>query len=103
MRKFYGGERERHLELIGRSFFGRDSGNGFFMGRRYPFVLRDGGNNLYEPIRNDAIQYFKENDISWWGGTAPTGHVLSSQIACLNHLFAIRKDPEAVLAVVKGL
>lgn len=103
MRKFYNAERQRHLELIAKSFFGKDKGNGFFKGKQYPFVLRNGGNNLYEPILEDAIQYFKENNISWWGGTTPTGHVLSSQIACLNHLFAIRKDPEAVLALINGI
>lgn len=74
-----------------------------FLSSTKPFVLKNGGNNLYEPIRKDAIQYFKENDISWWGGMEPTGHVLSSQIACINHLFPIRKDPVAVLALVNGI
>ena len=103
MKKFYNTERKRHLELIAKCFFGQDKGNGFFKGKQYPFILKHPENNLYEPIREDAIKYFKENGISWWGGTKPTGHVLSSQIACLNHLFAIRKDPEAVLALVNGI
>ncbi len=103
MRKFYNAERKRHLDLISNSFFGKDKGYGFFKKKQYPFVLRNGENNLYEPIRNDVLQYFKDNKISWWIGMKPTGHVLSSQIACLNHLFAIRKDPEAVLALVNGI
>ena len=46
MRTFYNAERQRHLELIDKSFFGKDKGNGFFKGKQYPFVLRNGGNNL---------------------------------------------------------
>ena len=50
MKKFYNTEKQRHLDLITKSFFGKDKGNGFFKGKQYPFVLRNGGNNLYEPI-----------------------------------------------------
>ncbi len=54
------------------------------------------------------INYFKSgkeggNNISWWGGKTPTGNTLSSQIACLNHLFPIRHDEEAVLAIINNL
>lgn len=38
--------------------------------------------------------------MKWWGGNYPTGHVLSSQIACLNHLFPIRQDKSAVLKLL---
>lgn len=67
------------------------------MGRSRPFVLRDGMNNLYQPIRNDVVLYFKENKISWWVGDKPSGHTLSSQITCLNHLFAIMNDHDATI------
>ena len=103
MRDFYYSERDRHVALIEKTFFGQDRGNGFFKGERYGFVLRDGLNNLYEPIRRDALRYFEDNGVSWWGGKKPTGHVLSSQIACLNHLMLIRKEPEAVLALINGV
>ena len=83
--------------------FSGDKGNGYFMGKPRHFVLKDGMNNLYEPIRNDVIRYFKDNKISWWGGDKPSGHTLSSQIACLNHLFAIMGDKEAVLAMLNGV
>ena len=94
MRKFYFSERNRHLKLIADSFFGNDNGNGYFKGKQYPFILRDGENNLFEPILDSAIQYFADNRISWWGGKKPSGHILSSQIACLNHLFSIRNNPK---------
>lgn len=84
-------------------FFSFDKGGGRYRGKEYGFILRDGMNNLYEPIREDVLRYFRENRISWWGGWRPTGHMLSSQIACLNHLFSIREDPDAVLSVINGL
>lgn len=102
-RKFYYSERERQLELIEKKFFAPDIGNGCFRGKTYPFILNNGLNNLYKPIREASIQYFADNGISWWGGKKPTGHVLSSQIACLNHLMILRKDPEAVLALINGV
>ena len=74
-----------------------------FRGKERPFVLMDGMNNLYAPIRNEVVKYFRDNKISWWGGYRPTGHTLSSQVACLNHLFAIRNDKDAVLALLNGV
>ena len=94
----------RQEDLVNNSdIFNGDKGNGYFMGKPRLFVLKDGMNNLYEPIRNDVLRYFKDNDISWWGGDKPSGHTLSSQIACLNHLFAIMGDKEAVLAMLNGV
>lgn len=100
-------ERRRHITLINNKFFGNDKGNGSF-GKdkeRYGFVLEDGINNLYEPIRDEALKYFEENNITWWGDDKkyPTGHTLSSQIACLNHLMFLRQRPDAVLALINGL
>ena len=63
----------------------------------------DGLKNLYALIRTDVLKYFADNDISWWGGNRPSGHTLSSQIACLNHLFAIRNDRDAVLSLLNGV
>lgn len=83
MKEFYKAERARHQELIKGGFFGMDKGNGFFKGKKYPFIMKDGLNNLYEHIRKVVIQYFKDNGICWWAGSKSTGHVLSSQIACL--------------------
>lgn len=103
MRKFYYSERDRHEKLISSSsIFKGDNGSGKFKGKVYSFVLRNGKNNLYEPIKDEACQYFKENSISWWGGHCPTGHVLSSQIACINHLMPIRKDHNSVLDLINN-
>jgi len=63
--------------------------------------------NLYSPIRNEAIRYFDKNGIKWWslrkGTNEPSNHSLSSQIQCLNHLFAIRDDEHAVLSIIRAI
>ena len=75
--------------------------------------------NLYNWQDKDSVQrvkdYFKENKIKWWNcnldapkGQDPDGmqitcHLLSSQVACINHLFFIKHDKEAVLAVINGI
>lgn len=64
---------------------------------------------------NRVIDYFKENKIKWWNcyfdapeGQEPDGlnitrHLVSSQIACINHLFFIKHDKKAVLAIINGI
>ena len=104
MSRYKNSQYARQEDLINNSdIFNGDKGKGYFMGKARPFVLKDGMNNLYEPIRNDVLRYFKDNEISWWGGDKPSGHTLSSQIACLNHLFAIMNDKSSVLAMLNGV
>jgi hypothetical protein len=83
-------------------FYGGIAGK-YFRTKNRDFVLQDSKKNFFAPIFNDAIEYFKNNSISWWGGKNPTGHILSSQIACLNHLFQIRNDKLAVLTILKNI
>ncbi|GAB5465060.1 MAG: hypothetical protein Kapaf2KO_04960 [Candidatus Kapaibacteriales bacterium] len=83
---FYGG--------VGGKFYRKDYRD---------FILTDFNKNLYKGINDEAIEYFLKNKISWWGGKNPTGHVLSSQIACVNHLYAIRYDKNSVLGLLKTL
>ena len=103
MRRYYYEERRKHERLIAESYFGADRGNGIFKRKIYPFVLQDGKHNLFGPISNDVVRYFEENKIVWWGGNGPSGHVLSSQIACLNHLYYISHNHDAVLAMINGV
>ncbi len=104
MSRYKKSQYERQERLIENSdLFSGDKGNGYFRGIPRSFVLRNGMNNLYAPIREGVIKYFKDNKISWWGGGKPSGHTLSSQIACLNHLFAIMNDKDAVLAMLNGV
>jgi hypothetical protein len=98
-------QRTKAVDLIKSKnpvFYGSHGGKKF-MTKFRDFVLIEYFNNLFEPIRTDVVEYFKENKVSWWGGKNPTGHTLSSQIACVNHLFQIRKDKDAVLSILKNI
>ena len=64
---------------------------------------------------NRVKDYFRENKIKWWNcyfdapegqesdGLNITRHLVSSQIACINHLFFIKHDKEAVLSIINGI
>lgn len=95
-------EREKVVRI--RDVFFKDPGGGIYKNQPRPFVLFNPEKNLWEKIREDAIDYFKHNRIVWWPGDAnPSGHMLSSQISCLNHLFILRNDKEAALMILKSI
>jgi hypothetical protein len=74
-------------------------------------LLNNGENNLYSEIKEDVISYFHKNKISFWtcekigekDDKKPTCHTLSSQITCLNHLFPLRNDKNAVLSIAQKI
>ncbi len=98
-------QRAKAVKLIAKKneVFNGGVGGKYFMRSERDFVLTDYEKNFFQSIKNEAIEYFKHNGISWWGGKRPTGHTLSSQIACINHLFAIRKDKAAVLSLLSNI
>jgi len=93
--------RVEYLLKNGTIFYG-DHGGGTFKDKSYPFVLKNAEHNLYAPVKNNVLHYFKDNGITWWNGEL-TNHTLSSQVACLNHLFPLREDKNAVLSIVKRI
>jgi len=102
-------ERRKQLGLLGdpvtnKLLFDEAIGSGSWCGNKYPWILscEDSIKNLYAPIRIKALDYFGKYNIAWWGENEnkPSGHLLSSQIHCLNHLFALRKDEEAVKEII---
>jgi hypothetical protein len=98
-------ERERR-RLVGlRDELFRDPGLGIFAGRPREFVLEEPAVNLWAGIREDALDYFGRNRISWWKGDdeGPTGHLLSSQVACVNHLYALRQRRDLATALLAGI
>jgi hypothetical protein len=97
-------EREKSITLLGRIF--NDTGGGTFAnGHNYPFVLQNHDLNLWAGIRDNALAYFKNNHIPWWMSTPkiPTGHLLSSQIACVNHLYCLRDQKELAAKVLQNI
>lgn len=94
---------ERTEKLIENTdVFNGDKGRGVFRGNKYPFVLNDNNNNLYKKYGKSICSYFDINKIAWWGGKL-TNHTLSSQVACLNHLYPIRDDKNTVLSLIQNI
>jgi hypothetical protein len=98
-------EGQRQKAIDNREFLFKDPGSGIFSGKARPFVLKDPSLNLWDGIREDAKQYFKRNSIHWWRGNAndPTGHLLSSQVACLNHLYFVRQRKDIASALLQRI
>lgn len=82
-----------------------DPGNGIFKSKPWPFVLHDCTKNIYTPFFDRAVKYFKDAGIGFWNanGDNPSGHLLSSQVACVNHLFGLRNDVHAATEVLKAI
>jgi hypothetical protein len=74
-------------------------------------LLINSKNNLYPQIKDEIVLYFALNKIAFhhlngdadFGFCIPSGHTLSSQIACLNHLYPLRYDKNAVLQIAKTI
>ena len=99
-------EKERRKAIRLRDKILRDPGDGIFFNKKRDFVLNDATLNLWAGIRVDAQEYFKRNNISWWMGdkdNEPTGHMLSSQVACLNHLYPIRQRADLATRILKNV
>ena len=97
-------ERKKAIET--RETLFRDPGAGIFYKKEREFVLKDPTLNLWAGIRDDAINYFERNNITWWMGdekSEPTGHLLSSQVACLNHLYFVRQRKDVATAILKSV
>ena len=69
------------------------------------FALQDGKDNLYNGMP-EAISYFEENRIPWRSPESlsfriPSTDMLSSQIQCVNYLFPLYRDKNAVLQLAQ--
>jgi len=98
-------EDQRRRAVATREALFKDPGTGIFFGKQRDFVLKDPSLNLWAGIRDDAKRYFSTNRISWWKGSEsdPTGHLLSSQVACVNHLYSLRQRRDAAIAVLAAI
>ena len=77
-----------------------------FSAKKETSFFRTHPSNLWAGIRDDAIRYFEENRISWWMGDSknePTGHLLSSQVACINHLYFLRQRKDSATAILQNI
>lgn len=100
--KYKEAQRQHQVEI--REALFNDPGFGYYKTKLRPFVLTHPFLNLWEGIREDAPAYFKRYKIGWWdGGTIPTGHLLSSQISCINHLFYLRQREDLATAILTAI
>jgi len=82
----------------------KDAGGGVFKKCEREFVLREPALNIFAGVRDDAISYFNRYHIPFWdGGDEPTGHLLSSQVACINHLYFVRQRQDIATAILQGI
>jgi len=103
--RLYIERQRRYAERLREELTG-DPGNGIYQKRPRQFYLSDRKKNLWPGITEDAIAYFREHDIRWWNGTKdkqPSGHMLSSQVACINHLFPLRQRQDMAIGFLKSL
>ena len=104
-KKMYNAEKIRQVAYYHQHLANVAHNMGEFRGQ-HEFVLKreDCLYNLFEAIRKEVPPYFEKYKITWWGENKkvqkPTGHLVSSQIHCLNHLFALRKDDEAIKTIL---
>lgn len=78
-------------------WFNGDQGGGLYRKRAYPHLLTKFEHNLWEGIREEAVSYFAMNGIQWH---SQAHNMLSSQVACLNHLFPLRKQKAKLLNIL---
>jgi len=96
-------ERKKAVTLLKKtSFFNGAEPGGIMGGKPRRFALNDWTQNFWAKLKDKPINYFKKNGIDW-NVYAQQGHLLSSQVCCVNHLFPIRHDKENVLRLAKAV
>jgi hypothetical protein len=68
---------------------------------------------LHADVRDSAVDYFKRHEVKWWTSqwderdpkmeARPTGHLNSSQVACVNHLEPARVDAAVAQQVIANV
>ena len=95
---------QRQQSAIQQKYFLASELGGIYGKASCPDVLKDSRKNFIKEVDyDDVINYFNVNGITWWHGTKPTGHILSSQISCINHLYPIRNNYNAVVSLAKRI
>lgn len=98
-------ETQRHKAIQIRDQVFNDPGGGVFKRFEREFILKDPTLNLFAGFRDDVIDYFTRNSIPFWDNNDknPTGHLMSSQVACLNHLFFVRQREDIATCILQNI
>lgn len=103
-------EKKRYRELKQKKrksplFNPRAKSDGFYRGKPRSFCLADdySSENLYEDIRDSAIEYFRARNITWHDGLdkgrRPSNHLCCSQSCCVNFLYPMVSHPALVKSI----
>jgi len=97
-------ETQRQKAVGFRDKLFKDPGGGVFKNIEREFVLSERAANLWAGVREDAIAYFNRYSIPFWdSGSEPTGHLLSSQVACINHLYFVRQRQDIATKLLQTI
>jgi len=100
-------EKQRY-QSVPRDIFDNDPMGGLFAGKSRDFCLLNPDRNLEKTIRQDALVYFQDRNITWHSGTKvnhinyPSSHLCCSQSACVNFLFPLVRSKTGVEKLLKG-
>jgi hypothetical protein len=81
--------------------------DGMYKGKSYPFCLpiEYSEQNLYPPIQENVIHFFKKHNIKWHDGHGekPSNHLCDSQVCCVNFLFPFADKPSKLAALLRPI
>jgi len=79
--------------------------DGVYRKKSYPFCLprENSAENLWQEIRQPAIEYFRRYGIHWHDGIGenPSNHLCDSQVCCVNFLFPFATQPQALADLLR--
>ena len=104
MPTFRDSEKQRYRTLKPHLFSPAACRPGTYAGRPRDFCLADehAAENLHGSLREEALRFFRERRIQWHkpsGPGLPSNHLCSSQVACVNALWPLARDPELLARV----
>jgi hypothetical protein len=107
MGKFLEAEWDRQTQFKLTSSSISDKADGEYKKRPRPFCLlpERAVENLFPPIRRQAVDYFRTHDIHWHDGVAyePSNHLCDSQVCCVNFLFPFADEPSALVTLLRPI
>ena len=109
MGRFLQKEKHRQAEFKSTSefFSDRARADGIFKGKARPFCLpvEYSDENIFKPVRQQAIEYFADLKIKWHQGQNgnPSNHLCDSQVCCVNFLFPFSREPQALIELLRPI
>lgn len=90
------------------SYFSDEArGEGLYRGKPRPFCLPRAlaEENLFPDIRQSAVSFFNRHVIKWHDGQdgKPSNHLCSSQVCCVNFLFPLAHEPQALKQILQKI